>query len=530
MPSILLGMDDVTADIFKQKLLDYSSSITFIDQNVGIFHNTKRAIKSLKPDIFLVSMNHIRFDGEDCKKELLKGLTEIRFEPSIQNVRIAVQADMAPTDEFLRKLALIKVDDIFSGTEQNPSEFNMTVVAKQLLSEPNLKYIYKYLNLDKPLDNDGAIFEPLLSNTSVIIDDSGRIKQLEKLIKILQSQKNELEKQADIQSIPREDYDDLLSKYQNIMQSGLTSDSFKKLFKKIVDISQKQKTAITHLKGINHQLNNSVIDLNSQIELLENQSTQKLATEMKQIKVENNRLKSLIADQHYSYVDGNRTNTNIVTKKGKQSTTHKNKLARLAVILLSLLVILGIGLGGFYVFQQKLANQANQVQQQKTSFSSLIKARNYEKAAKYYPSKAVSVENIMLTDKKLASKKTMAEKIGKYSSSNVIRFDIAYFEQDYATVVDIYKNSSSLDLTKPSDERRVMAAYSLMKIGNTKDAKMIAKPLNNANLNRIIEIYFKFDNANKILNNKIQNEHLSKKEKNKARKQIRENQQAMDKL
>lgn len=75
-----------------------------------------------------------------------------------------------------------------------------------------------------------------------------------------------------------------------------------------------------------------------------------------------------------------------------------------------------------------------------------------------------------------------------------------------------------------------MAAYSLMKTGNTKDAKMIAKPLNNANLNRIIEIYFKFDNANKILNNKIQNEHLSKKEKNKARKQIRENQQAMDKL
>ena len=135
-----------------------------------------------------------------------------------------------------------------------------------------------------------------------------------------------------------------------------------------------------------------------------------------------------------------------------------------------------------------------------------------------------------MADKNLSAKGTMAERIGKYSNNDVIKFDIAYFNGNYQDAVDLYKNSPSPDLTSLSKERRVMAAYSLMKIGSISEAKQVAAPLDNEKLNQRIAVYGKFYNANKILNNKIQNGHLSKKEEEKAKQQIKENQEAMDKL
>lgn len=42
--TILLGMDDETADIFRPGLKKYSSSLEVIEKNVSIFHNAKQAI------------------------------------------------------------------------------------------------------------------------------------------------------------------------------------------------------------------------------------------------------------------------------------------------------------------------------------------------------------------------------------------------------------------------------------------------------------------------------------------------------
>ena len=109
----------------------------------------------------------------------------------------------------------------------------------------------------------------------------------------------------------------------------------------------------------------------------------------------------------------------------------------------------------------------------------------------------------MMADKDLTAKGTMAERISKYSDNDVIKFDLDYFNGDYDDAVDVYRNSSEPELTQLSKERRVMAAYALMKTGNLADAKSVAKPLNNETLNKRIAVYSKFYNANKILNNKI---------------------------
>lgn len=50
----------------------------------------------------------------------------------------------------------------------------------------------------------------------------------------------------------------------------------------------------------------------------------------------------------------------------------------------------------------------------------------------------------MMADKNLSAKGTMAERIGKYSSNDVIKFDIAYFNGNYQDAVDLYKTHHQL--------------------------------------------------------------------------------------
>lgn len=180
--TILLGMDDETADIFRPGLIKYSSSLEVIEKNVSIFHNAKQAIKLINPlpDIFLVSANHIRFDSNKYQEELLKGLLDIKMDEITSEVRLAVQIDAEPKDPFLSSLALIQIQDIFCGTDQNPAGFNMAKLAKQLSVKANIRNIQSFLTFG------GLKIGSQLPQDDILM---GRIKQLEKIVKILTKEK-----------------------------------------------------------------------------------------------------------------------------------------------------------------------------------------------------------------------------------------------------------------------------------------------------------------------------------------------------
>ena len=97
-------------------------------------------------------------------------------------------------------------------------------------------------------------------------------------------------------------------------------------------------------------------------------------------------------------------------------------------------------------------------------------------------------------------------------------------------MVDLWHESSDKNISDPIDERRVMISYSLMKCNKFSEAKTVAKPLNSESLEKRISVYQQFYNTNAILENKLKNGNLSRKDQQKARKQIEENKEAMDKL
>lgn len=494
--TILLGMDDETADIFRPGLIKYSSSLEVIEKNVSIFHNAKQAIKLINPlpDIFLVSANHIRFDSNKYQEELLKGLLDIKMDEITSEVRLAVQIDAEPKDPFLRSLALIQIQDIFCGTDQNPAGFNMAKLAKQLSVKANIRNIQSFLT-----------FRGLKIGSQLPQDDilMGRIKQLEKIVKILTKEKNFLQSKLDINSIPQKNYDEILAKFREIKNCKITDQAIKDLFEKLVKISQNKQDDLDHISALNTKLNNSIIDLNSEIEQLETNMQEKQGQE-----------KNILNNQRIS-------KTMVIPQRKK---IKKSKW----FLLIPAVLILTPG----PVLLNKIYSDLNQRQQksEKPIFSRLISLGNYEKAAQYYPQKIIKIEDLMLKDKRIQDKYKMIQKILKYSKNDVIRLDYEYFQGNYRGAVHIYEKSSIPQLTKLTNTRRIMVAYSLMKTGSIKEAKDIAEPLNNQQLNKRIIAYSKFLNANKILNNKIRNGDLTQKEKTKAKQQIKKNQKAMEKI
>lgn len=531
MTTVLLGMDDATADIFRQKLYEYSDgNLDILEQNVPIFHNSKRALELLNPmpDIYLIAMNHIRFDTSDSQKEFLRGLANLKMNSQTSQVRIAVQADLTPTDPFLRQLALVQISDIFSGTSQNPHEFNLHDVAKQLSKAPNLKNVYKYLTLNKSVESLNT--ENILSNSPSDSSNTDQVQSLKKIVKILKEQNDELSRKNGVNTVPREDYEEVVAELNKIMSSGLTSDNFKGIVQKIAKIEQKQKVDNRKLRSINNRLNNTIVELTSQVPTKEPLNDNYEEVEMLRRKVADfERKRRTTPSPNSNGPKVYKTNTSSPRGAPKpKARPNNNNFVKIFGGLLAFLVIFGIAFGTFYSIHQ--SHNAKTQQTSKPSFSSLVKSGSYDKAAMYYPKKAVKAEDAMMADKDLTAKGTMAERISKYSDNDVIKFDLDYFNGDYDDAVDVYRNSSEPELTQLSKERRVMAAYALMKTGNLADAKSVAKPLNNETLNKRIAVYSKFYNANKILNNKITNGHLSSKEEKKAREQIKENQEAMDKL
>lgn len=205
--------------------------------------------------------------------------------------------------------------------------------------------------------------------------------------------------------------------------------------------------------------------------------------------------------------------------KGKLSSSHwKPKL------LIALLIVCILFVGGFAISRMSKGTVNT------TPYSSLISQKKYVEAASTYPSKAVSAENAMLADSSIKNKSDYTDSIADSSSADPIRFDDAYFNGDFDKVVDIYENSNSEDLIHLNRARRTMLAYSYMKTNDIEDAKEIAKPLNNQQLNQKIDAYSQFLKSNSVLKRKIKNGNLSDADKHKAEIEIKKNKRAMEEL
>ena len=218
----------------------------------------------------MVSANHIRFDSNKYQEELLKGLLDIKMDEITSEVRLAVQIDAEPKDPFLRSLALIQIQDIFCGTDQNPAGFNMAKLAKQLSVKANIRKIQSFLTFG------GLKIGSQLPQDDVLM---GRIKQLEKIVKILTKEKIFLQSKLDINSIPPKNYDEILAKLREIKNCKITDQAIKDLFEKLVKISQNKQDDLDHISALNTKLNNSIIDLNSEIEQLETNMQEKQGQE-----------------------------------------------------------------------------------------------------------------------------------------------------------------------------------------------------------------------------------------------------------
>lgn len=512
-------MDSHNADIFRENLEQYSDGkLEIAAESVPILHNVKKAIELSRPtpDIFFIAMNHISFDTPDHENELLETLSSLKV--ANNNIRLAVQADIDPSDPLLKKIALLQITDIFPGSRHNPEVFDMEKVAIQLSKPTSVMNVYKYFNLSKDDSylNDGLGLEKSYFDNNGSADE----RKLKKLVKTLIAQNNMVKKKTGVNTVPRKDYDELVNMLGKVESSGLSTDSMKETVRKILKVNQETTKESKEVANINGELNNSIVELMKNTNDEEVTKLKQEAEKLKRaLKSERERSKKIHKNND---ANGRAAPQSVVSKK-------RNSGIKKLLIFLAAISMLAM-IGGPTLIRLLRPSNYETEQPARPAFNSLIKARNYEKAAKYYPKKAVEAENAMLADSELTDKADMAKKILAFSSNDVIKFDNDYFEQKYEEATDIYKNSAESDLTNLTKERRVMAAYCLMKTGNIVDAKSTAKPLNNANLNKRIEVFEKFYNANKILSNKIQNDHLSQKEEKRAREQMRKNQEAMDKL
>lgn len=89
----------------------------------------------------------------------------------------------------------------------------------------------------------------------------------------------------DINSIPQKNYDEILAKLREIKNCKITDQAIKDLFEKLVKISQNKQDDLDHISALNTKLNNSIIDLNSEIEQLETNMQEKQGQEKKYLTI-----------------------------------------------------------------------------------------------------------------------------------------------------------------------------------------------------------------------------------------------------
>ncbi|QDR73603.1 hypothetical protein FOD75_10930 (plasmid) [Limosilactobacillus reuteri] len=527
---ILLAMDNGLADNLRNIFLDNSQDFQVLSQNVPIFHSLKASLLRYRPDIVFIAMRHVKFDTDNHEQELLNTIYDIKTNSELSRLRIAIQTSLPKDSPTLKQLAALGVYDIFS-THGVTRQLDMSTVTRQLGQPQNIKNVEEYLSLRKPFK--GLNINP--TNNSTIKPSSGvnadalkkSNQSLKQANRLLMSDRDQLTSRLNAPTVSRSDYDNLLSQVTDAVNAGLDDDKTKQLFAQIIQANKNQEKRIQQLeKDLNDRtaMIQQVTERNQQLaEQQASQSQGDNSGRIRQLVEENNKLKEQITQL--------RDQSSVKTSKLKSSSKRvpsckrKKKSKKPMWIAIALVLIIALGFG-FNALNSMGKSQAEAPE----PYDSLIKKKEYAKAASAYPSRAVETENKMLADSSLKNKGDIASDINNTTTADAVQFDVAYFSSDFKEVVRLYEDSSSNSLLHPNAQRRTMLAYSYMKTGDVDNARSIAKPLNNDQLNQKIETYAKFQDANKTLEDKLKNGNLSDEDKNTARQQIKQNKAAMKKL
>lgn len=532
-----MGTADDIASAFRTSIAENTGQLEVIKQNVPLFHNLEQVIKHTHPDILYLMFNQMRFDAigkQDIHNEILQTLYNIRSENG--QLRIAVQVADPVDQNFLRQLILLNIYDIFEPTGST-GQLNIRLVIDQLTRPANINGVKKYIispDIDQSFRTPDAL--PVKGNANGL-PDSQSDSALINANRFLTQELTRLKKKTAVPLIPRSDYDQLLARLREAVNSGMSDESVKEL---VQSVTANNNRLAQENQMLNQRLNESSATISQLSRQLNSRS--KTDEDMAQLQVLQKDLSK--KNDPIRRTDRGRqrqkTGPNAIRKKHSRQSSSKvtkpratkprtkaRSKGRRLLLLIILILIVGIAA---WVGVSHLRSQSNKTVEKQPSYSALVSKDEYGKAAEAYPEKGISIENRMLNDPSVKDKASQASKIAEYISGDAMDFDNAYFNSDFSKAVKIYEKSDDTNLTHLNKARRTMLAYSYMKIGNVDNARKLAEPLNNAQLNQKIDTYAKFQDANKTLQDKINSGTLSDDDKAKAQKQIQKNQNAMDKL
>ena len=544
---ILLCTTDDIANAFKTSVTENTNQLEFVKHNVPVFHNLIQVLKHTRPDIVYIMFNQVRFDSnnkQEINNQILQTIYNIKSDITLSGLRIAVQ--VAPTIDqyFLRQLIMLNVYDIFEPSG-NTGQLNIRKVIEQLTQPINIGNVNKYLlspDINQSFQSPDVLpVRDTISNpnggsstaTKTSPDDNALVNEN----RFLKGELARLNNKISVPSVPRTDYDDLLARLRELINNGPGDEKQKEAVESVISnnysLSEDNEALNDRLKEstkLISQLEGKINTLKSKLKedgpgtdnsKVPGTSAPKTSQDNARPDGDQARRRNSIKSQPRVAKPKRSKNRDGETVSKPHGTKKRKWLILIVVFLIILLVWTGLG---------HLKSDSKKTVKQQPSYSQLIKEEKYAQAAQAYPDKGVAIENKMLSDGNVKNKASQAKKIAVFASGDAIDFDNYYFNGQFKKAVKLYENSNETSLTHLTDARRTMLAYSYMKTGNVDEARKLAQPLNNDQLNQKIEAYAKFQDANKTLQDKIDNGNLSDEDKANAQKQIEENKTAMKNL
>lgn len=550
--SVLLGMSEDMGMAFTEQIRQYTKQFSINQTIISIAHNLPNALVRYHPDILLINPELMEFDTPNEAEELLKYIYAIRKNPAVASTRVAAIVSFKfahqDQDKLISKLIALNVWDIFKPDADG--RINIYGIADQLLSPaslsnveglstaselPDISYLASISDNSQPSQYSPSPVEPASVAPAVSADELSQLKQQ---LADARRRESQLAASRDERVVAREDYDDLLKQVKDRAAAAPLSERLSKQFQSVLVHYDKQQKKLDQLSQVVKDQNELIKQNNSSgdqamIDRLSRENDQ-LKKQLGQANSQINSLSSTLNNVNDYSTPTQRQSRNVSPRRDDYEESSGSGLKPIVIAIVAILLV-GLGTVMFALITHSSSSNSNsQVSsssvQSKPSFNSLMQKSKYAQAAKLYPNKAVEAENQMLQDSNVDDRASVAQDIGQYSTAEPIQLDVAYFNKDFNKVVDIWNESTDSNVLNPIDQRRVMIAYSLMKTNNLADAKKVAKPLNSSSMNERIKTYEQFYEANKILENKIKNGDLSQKDKEKAKKQIEQNKEAMDKL
>lgn len=550
--TVLLAMNENMGLSIGQAIKSKTDQLSVHSSTISLAHSLSNAVTRYKPDVLLIISSGLTYDTSNPNDELIEDIYAIRANPAVSGVRIAAIIKRSDSDELVSSLVGLQVWDIFTP-EPGGEQLNIDRVVKQLCSPPSIKNVEGVVNAKRAIQSPPVGQTSMLGEMPIASDagsgigsvsggsidggigdaNSAEIESLKKELNEARRRESELAASIDAKAVDRTEYDELRKQVENKVKAASLTESLTNQFDQIMNNYDKQQAKLD-------LLSKTVKDQNRL--LAENDLRGVTPSQLNEMKKENSALRQQLgqANSKIGWLQANARSQSTANPNEEDSYESSRKgsgtraawIAAAIVGLLIVAVTMAVMLSALprNSSGQGSSSSASTSVSSQPSFSTLLKEGEYVKAAKQYPKRAVEAENGMLQDSDVDDKSDEANKISNYSNAEPIQLDNAYFNKEFPKVVDLWHESSDKNISDPIDERRVMISYSLMKCNKFSEAKTVAKPLNSESLEKRISVYQQFYNTNAILENKLKNGNLSRKDQQKARKQIEENKEAMDKL